>query len=625
MRSVAPGSSQTGARMQLSTPKRPQQPPPTARSELDRITELAGDLAGRFELVPLLERVLGHAVALLGCESGSISIVHESEGYYRKEVDQGVGCLEGQTFPLTEGLTGQIVKRRGTVILDRYASVPTGHISPDDPRWGSAVIGVPIAWDGEIIGTFAIFSDGPGRSFTAAEASLVELFANHAAIAIMNSRLHNAAAGREREAAVAGERERAVRDVHETIGRSLGSLLLHLDRADKATPAGSPATQHIDSARVLAHEALFDTRRTVLGLGPTSLAGWTLEEALRSELKRVEGTYALDATLSVVGPPHDLAPEVAHQVFMIVQEAVGNVASHAHAGTCRVGLFYNATGITTVIEDNGRGFDATASRGTAGSPSSSACLGLHGMAARAHYLRGDLAIDSTPGWGTSVRAEVPYSANGEVSRERWRVLVACVQPIVRAGLVRLLETSEPSVQVMGEPGSLEDLVESVSLLQPDMIVLDWDLLEQYTAAQRSGQADPIDRPVVAVIDHPTLDQLRLAAASGVRGFLSPASTPAEVARVVVAAARGDALLDGAVFTRFTEAHGNAAVKEDSTGRLTARELEVRDLLGEGLADKQIASRLAISVKTVEKHVGAMLRKTGARNRTMLVGLQHQGQ
>ncbi|RJT97356.1 GAF domain-containing protein [Arthrobacter frigidicola] len=611
--------------MQLSTPERPQQPLPTARSELDRITELAGDLAGQFELVPLLERVLGHAVALLGCESGSISIVHESEGYYRKEVDQGVGCLEGQTFPLTEGLTGQIVKHRGTVILDRYASVPTGHISPDDPRWGSAVIGVPIAWDGAIIGTFAIFSDGPGRTFTAAEASLVELFANHAAIAIMNSRLHQAAAGREREAAVAGERERAVRDVHETIARSLGSLLLHLDRADKATPAGSPATEHIDAARVLAHEALFDTRRTVLGLTPSSLAGRTLEDALRSELHRVEAASPLDATLAVVGEPHSLAAEVAHQVFMIVQEAVGNVVAHAHATTCRVGLFYNAAGIAAVIEDNGRGFDAAAKRGAGGSPSSSACLGLHGMAARAHYLRGELSIDSTPGWGTRVRAEVPYSATGDVSRERWQVLVACVQPLVRAGLVRLLETSEPSVQVMGEPGSLEDLVESISLLQPDMIVLDWDLLEQYTAARPAGPAEgPVDRPVVAVVDHPTLEQLRLAAGSGVRGFLSLSSTPAEVARVVVAAARGDALLDGAVFTRFTEVHGDAAAKDSSTVRLTARELEVRELLGQGLADKQIASRLAISVKTVEKHVGAMLRKTGARNRTMLVGLQHQG-
>ncbi|WDF34020.1 GAF domain-containing protein [Arthrobacter agilis] len=330
-----------------------QNPPP---SQLDRITELAGDLAGQFELVPLLERVLGHAAALFECESGSISIVHETEGYYRKEVDQGVGCREGQTFPLTECLTGRIVRTRGTIILVRYASVPSGHIDPADPRWGSAVIGVPVTWAGTIIGTFAIFSDGPGRVFSPADASLVELFANHAGIAIMNSRLHQAAAAKEREAAVTGERERAVQEVHETIGRSLGSLL-HLDCADKATPGGSPSTQHIDSARVLAHEALFETRRSVLGLAPSSLAGSTLEEAVRQELDSVGSSYPIDLTLLVTGEPHELAPVVEHQLFMVIQEAVANVVAHARATTCRVGIFHDKAALAVVVEDNGRGFE----------------------------------------------------------------------------------------------------------------------------------------------------------------------------------------------------------------------------------------------------------------------------
>ncbi|MCQ1958102.1 GAF domain-containing protein [Arthrobacter sp. zg-Y826] len=584
-------------------------------SELDRITELAGDLAGQFELVPLLERVLGHAVALLGCESGSISIVHEAEGYYRKEVDQGVGCHQGQTFPLTEGLTGQIVATRGTVILDCYASVPAGHIDPDDPRWRSAVIGVPIAWDGAIIGTFAIFSNGPGRVFTAEDASLVELFANHAAIAIMNSRLHQAAAAKEREAAVAGERERAVQEVHETIGRSLSSLLLHLDRADKATPGGSPSIAHIDSARVLAHEALFEARRTVLGLAPSSLAGSTIEEAVRQELDIVSAGYPITITLLVTGEQHDLAPVVAHQLFMVIQEALANVVAHSRATTCRIGIFYEEAVLTVIVEDNGRGFERPNIQGDIGSTQGRR-LGLHGIAARAHYLRGEVHVDSTPGWGTSIRVQVPYSSNGDASRERWKVLVACTQPLIRAGLVRLLETSEPSVQVLGEVTTLEDLTESVSLLQPDMIVLDDLLLGEYAGARSIG-SDTVERPVVVVIDHPTNEQLTLSASSGVRGFISLSSTPTEVARVVVAAARGDALLDGAIFSRLAEGRGTSEPAAN-TSRLTARELEVRTLLAEGLADKQIATRLGISVKTVEKHVGAMLRKTGARNRTMLV-------
>lgn len=584
--------------------------------ELVRITELAGDLAGQFELVPLLERVLGHAVALLGCESGSISIVHESEGYYRKEVDQGVGCHQGQTFSLTEGLTGQIVKTRGTVILDCYASVSTGHIAPDDPRWRSAVIGVPIAWNGAIIGTFAIFSNGPGRVFTAEEASLVELFANHAAIAIMNSRLHQVAAAKEREAAVAGERARAVQEVHETIGRSLGSLLLHLDRADKATPGGSPSIQHIDSARVLAHEARFEARRTVLGLAPSSLAGTAIEEAVRQEIDSVSAGYPIAITFLVTGEQHDLAPVVAHQLFMVIQEAVANVIAHSCATTCRIGIFYEEAGLTILVEDNGRGFQRP-NNGSAMGNTQGSQLGLHGIAARAHYLRGELHVDSTPGWGTCIRVRVPYSSNGDASRERWKVLVACTQPLIRSGLVRLLETSEPSVQVLGELTTLEDLTESVSLLQPDMIVLDELLLSQYAKARSSG-GDTVERPVVVVnVDHPTDEQLAFSASSGVRGFISLSSTPAEVARVVVAAARGDALLNGTIFSRLAEGR-DAAEPAMHPSRLTARELQVRNLLAEGLADKQIATRLGISVKTVQKHVGAMLRKTGARNRTMLV-------
>ncbi|WP_194266017.1 hybrid sensor histidine kinase/response regulator transcription factor [Arthrobacter yangruifuii] len=606
---------------QLPTPgiirNSPSHPPV---SELDRITDLAGDLAGRFDLVPLLERVLGHAVALLGCESGSISIVHETEGYYRKEVDQGVGCPQGQTFSLTEGLTGRIVATRGTVLLDRYASVPEGHIDPGDPRWGSAVIGVPIAWDGTIIGTLAIFSNGPGRVFTAEDASLVELFANHAAIAIMNSRLHQAAAAKEREAAVAGERERAVQEVHEAIGRSLSSLLLHLDRADKATPGGSPSIAHIDSARVLAHEALFEARRTVLGLAPSSLAGSTIEEAVRQELDTVRASYPIIITFLVTGEQHDLAPVVAHQLFMVIQEAVANVVAHSRATACRVGIFYNAAGVSVVVEDDGRGFERPNTEGDVGSAQGSR-LGLHGIAARAHYLRGELHVDSTPGWGTRIRVQVPYSSNGDASRERWKVLVACTQPLIRAGLVRLLETSEPSVQVLGEPATLEDLTESVSLLQPDLIVLDDFLLGDYAAAQLIG-GDTVERPVVVVTDHLTDQQLALAASSGVRGFISRSSTPAEVARVVVAAARGDALLDGAVFSRLAEGRA-AAAPAVSTARLTVRERQVRNLLADGLADKQIATRLGISVKTVEKHVGAMLRKTGARNRTMLATLRQE--
>ena len=86
-----------------------------------------------------------------------------------------------------------------------------------------------------------------------------------------------------------------------------------------------------------------------------------------------------------------------------------------------------------------------------------------------------------------------------------------------------------------------------------------------------------------------------------------------LAAVVTAAGRGE--------TSFApDQLGVLAAAPDRHRGVTAREQEVRGLVAQGLTDRQIASALSISAKTVEKHVGSLLRKTGARNRTMLVHL-----
>ncbi|MCX7522406.1 hypothetical protein OSC27_08965 [Microbacterium sp. STN6] len=79
------------------------------RAQLDVLGAMAIDLAGQFSLEPLLERILRHSMELLDCDSGSICTVDEAAGTYRKEIDLGVGCLSGQTFPLDEGVTGEVV------------------------------------------------------------------------------------------------------------------------------------------------------------------------------------------------------------------------------------------------------------------------------------------------------------------------------------------------------------------------------------------------------------------------------------------------------------------------------------------------------------------------------------
>lgn len=593
------------------------------RHQFKAVTELANDLAGRFELNSLLERILNHATTLLGCESGSMSLVDEERGTYTKKVDFGVGCQEGETFPLKEGITGEVARNRDTVILDDYSKVTSGHISPDDPRYHCAVIGVPVRWGEQIIGAFAIFSTAPGRVFTQVDASLVELFAGHAAIALANADMHATATERDREAAVAAERERAVRDVHETVGRSLSSLLGDLDEADTAIRSGASeaAAKHLSSARTTAHDALSETRRTALGLGPASLAGRTLDEAIRAELDWVKAMTGAETSFAVIGAPREVTPEISHQAFRILQESLSNVVSHARAKMVRVGLVYDPTSVSLLIEDNGRGFDVNAAHGDHSS-GPSGCLGLHGMTSRALHVRGELVIDSIPGWGTKVRVSIPDSAavHHAIARPTWKILIANDQPLVRAGFVRLLNIHEPAIQVAAEVDALEGLIDAYDLLHPDVVLVDLDLMHRDAAGtiQRIRDLDP-DAAIVVITDNPTIDQIRTAKQAGVRGYINRKSDGDTIARIIVAAGQGQALMEGEMFDHLTE----TSVSQLVVDNLTVREREVREMVARGMADKQIGAALNISAKTVEKHVGSLLRKTGARNRTMLVSMNNE--
>lgn len=593
---------------------------------LEMVTELARDLVGRFELGPLLARILSHATSLLGCESGSISLVNEAAGTYTKAADYGVGCQEGQTFPLDEGFTGEIVRQRQTVILDDYSRISAGHIAEDDPRWRCAVIGVPLQWEDRIIGACVIFSTVPGHVFTTDDAKIVELFAAQAAIAIANSELHIAALERDQERAISAERERAVRDVHETVGRSLTQLLLTIDQAEHAVTEGRPVVSHLKQARAIAHDAMTESRRMVLGQGAFALADSDLETALRRELDWAATACDAVTMLRAVGTVRPLSPAAAHQAYAIAQEAISNAVAHARASSIRVGVIYNDEAVTLLIEDDGRGFDHRAIHDE-GSGLASGCLGLHGMASRATHLGGELTIESTPGWGTVVRARIPDTGSPTSpidSDQRWTTVIATDQPITSAGLVRLLHQHEPSVHVTAEVRTAADLIEVLELVRPDVALVDIDMLHGDAGSELAHVRDRgIDTVLVALTDNPTVDQVRTATQANVRGYIDRKSTPESIVRTIVAAAQGDTMLDSSIFESLTQTFRTQATAPVGGEAPTSRELEVRDMIAQGMADKQIATALNISVKTVEKHVGSLLRKSGARNRTMLIAMMQQ--
>jgi signal transduction histidine kinase/DNA-binding NarL/FixJ family response regulator len=577
--------------------------------KVDALTGAVEDLAGRFTLQPLLRRILTRAVSLLGGGAGSICIVDEQAGVYRKEADLGVSCQEGKAFPLDEGVTGAVVAHRAPLVFDSYSEVHGGHVAPGERERLHATVGVPIEWAGSIIGVCVVFSTDPDLRFRDEDVHLLGLFAKHAAIAITNARLHADSADRARRLTVSAERERVVRDVHDTVARALGSILMHIDALPPDLPPDSAA--HLAAARDTAGEALAETRRTVLGLGPALLEPRSLDDALAMELGWARSTTGIRTDLVVTGEQPRLAPELGQQALRIVQEALTNVVLHAKATLVRVGVLYGTDEVTLVVEDDGCGFDPATlvtERRTG--------LGLNGIVARAQHLGADLQVESTPGWGTRVRAHIPYQRvdTGDPKRERdaWRVLVVHPRPIVRAGLVRLLARAEPEIQVVGEIGDARAVVDAVRVLTPDVVLLELQMpgLDGARLTSYIRSAHP-DASILLLADDHADDLLRDAVTAGARGCVGSDADGPTLARAVLAAARGDVSLTEQVLHRFVRRSAPPAEP------LTEREHEVAGLVEKGLPDKQIATMLGISVKTVEKHVGAVLRKTGSANRTAL--------
>ncbi len=384
------------------------------RGRAAALTAVVEDLAGELSLRPLLERILKRSTELLGCDAGSICLVDEAAGVYRKEADIGIACQSGKVFPLSEGTTGALVSRRGPVIFENYADVPGGHVRPEDREALKGVIGVPIWWRGDIVGSLVVFTRDPSRAFVDEDAELLELFAKHAAIAITNARLHEAAESNARAEAAAAERNRMAREVHDAFAQGLVSVLLQLRAAQGAIADGHPdeATAALAEARTAAEAVFEETRRSVLGLAPSPLEGRTLEEALELELAWANRTGVIDARLVTAGSPVVPDPEVAHTLFRIAQEALTNAIRHARATSVRVGLVYASTGVTLLVQDDGEGFD----RSLLEDGGAEHGLGLGGMAERARLLGGTLELDSTPGWGTRIRAWIPSPVRGRRTR-----------------------------------------------------------------------------------------------------------------------------------------------------------------------------------------------------------------
>lgn len=220
-----------------------------------------------------------------------------------------------------------------------------------------------------------------------------------------NTGLHAQLLTQAREAGVLDERQRMAREIHDTLAQGFAGIIAQLEAAKQAYQHAAEWQGHIDQAQALARESLTEARRSVQALRPAPLVDARLPEALADMAQRWAKTSGVPLSFETAGEPRPMLAEVEVSLFRVAQEALTNVAKHAHASRVGVTLTYLEDEVLLDVRDDGVGF-ALGSGGDDIPSNTGHGFGLSTMRQRLRQVDGHLEIESAPGEGTSINARV---------------------------------------------------------------------------------------------------------------------------------------------------------------------------------------------------------------------------
>jgi signal transduction histidine kinase len=341
-----------------------------------------------------VEEILDH----IAVEAGQL-LDSDTSAIYRLEgpglalrVLTARGAYAGQVT--AESLPRELAQ---ALLEGRPWSVPDLSAAPSEDlaACSRALLAVPLRVAGELYGGLVLFYS-EARPFTGDDVNLAVAFADQAALAVENARLHEQA----QQAAVLGERSRLARELHDSVTQSLYSLTLLAEGWRRLEAAGRLEDRQAPLAEMgaIAQQALKEMRLLVHELRPPDLEKVGLLGALHQRLGAVEKRAGVEARL-LADDLAPLPPGLEEGLYRIAIEALNNALKHAEAASVEVHLHTQAGRLVLEVKDDGRGFDpATLARRRG--------LGVPGMRERAERLGGTLTLDSAPGRGTVVKVEV---------------------------------------------------------------------------------------------------------------------------------------------------------------------------------------------------------------------------
>jgi signal transduction histidine kinase len=366
-----------------------------AEAKFHILAEVSRQITSILAIEELLAQVVRLIQGAFGYYHVGIGLVEGDEIVYRVGAgalcdDRGFRFEPGRLKIGSEGLTGWVAKSGKPVVVPDVSKDPH-YVWMQGSQTRSELV-VPISAREQIIGVLDVQSQALD-AFAETDLELMQALANQTGVAIHNARLYEQA----KQVAVMEERQRLAGELHDSVTQSLYGISLYAEAAAQHHAAGrlDKVGQYLKDIGDTAQESLADMRLLIFELRPPVLEIEGLAAMLQTRLFSVENRAGIKTSLES-NLTERLPLSIEDGLYRIANEALNNALKHARARNVTVSLKQDRASVTLEVVDDGIGFDPVPAPGEG-------CLGLATMSERARSRGWDLAINTHPGQGTSVR------------------------------------------------------------------------------------------------------------------------------------------------------------------------------------------------------------------------------
>lgn len=401
---------------------------------------------------------------------------------------------------------------------------------------------------------------------------------------------------------LAEERNRLSSELHDTVGHAYTSIIMGMEtlRTELATEMG---IQRLDSLLEMGRKSIEDVRGYLHQMDSPCQSP-SLIQSLQNLGAEFQEHALVNVSFRTFGEEYQLSRQAKIAFIRCLQESLTNAVRHGQGTEIIVSLQFEQQYTRLEVQDNGKG-NIEWQEG----------FGMNAMKERAMNLQGQLSVYTKPEEGMLVTCTIPRQT--EIKDGLIRLLIVDDQPFVRESLRTLLDRYE-DLNVVGLAEDGNQAIDLCGRLQPHVILMDLDMqhMDGVEATKKIKQQWPHIRVLIFTTFQDTeqaLESLR----NGADGFLLKSIETLELANTIRLIHKGGTLIDQGmshkIFEKFDEQKETPQSKATAY-ELTAREIEILQLVAKGLRYTTIASRLYLSNGTVRNYASTAYTKLGVRNK-----------